>query len=361
MTTSTHAYEPIPVHDTSRINALNHKEIWLQWRKEGIGGSDSAAARGKGQYKSTLELFWEKTSDFKREPENWETLLFGQLIEPYARRMFSWITGLPVKESHYMYQHPKYKFMLADLDGIVILPNREKAILECKAVHPRTIKAYGTDTNPKIPYQYEAQMRHCMAVMNVNTAYIIVIYGNTRNDVIIRKIIRDYAYEKQMIKELSEFWHKVQCREEPDVFDDQDPDLVLKVLAKRKFIDGTIELPYEKYCSLIEQYFSCMDQKQEKGKELAETEKSLQFIKASLINALRGADGSFYDRGVLNNGNENIEISYKRKEPHLKFGNNEATRLLAKYPNIYQEFCCLSEVQPRFSIKKGGKTYRGRN
>ena len=74
-------HKPIPIHDLRKANALENKDQWLKWRKEGIGGSDSAAARGKGKFKSTLELFWEKTSSFQREPKNWETLLCGQLLE----------------------------------------------------------------------------------------------------------------------------------------------------------------------------------------------------------------------------------------------------------------------------------------
>ena len=122
-------HKPIPIHDLRKANALENKDQWLKWRKEGIGGSDSAAARGKGKFKSTLELFWEKTSSFQREPKNWETLLCGQLLEPYARRMFSFKTGLRVIELPYMYQHPDHPFMLADLDGLVMMPDGSMAIL----------------------------------------------------------------------------------------------------------------------------------------------------------------------------------------------------------------------------------------
>ena len=47
-------HKPIPIHDLRKANALENKDQWLKWRKEGIGGSDSAAARGKGKFKSTL-------------------------------------------------------------------------------------------------------------------------------------------------------------------------------------------------------------------------------------------------------------------------------------------------------------------
>lgn len=37
-------HKPIPIHDLRKANALENKDQWLKWRKEGIGGSDSAAA-----------------------------------------------------------------------------------------------------------------------------------------------------------------------------------------------------------------------------------------------------------------------------------------------------------------------------
>ena len=55
-------------------------------------------------------------------------------------RMFSFLTGYQVVEDHFMYQHPIYPFMIADLDGEVILPNGKRAILECKAVNPKSVK-----------------------------------------------------------------------------------------------------------------------------------------------------------------------------------------------------------------------------
>ena len=33
-------HKPIPIHDLRKANALENKDQWLKWRKEGIGGSD---------------------------------------------------------------------------------------------------------------------------------------------------------------------------------------------------------------------------------------------------------------------------------------------------------------------------------
>lgn len=305
-------HKPIPIHDLRKANALENKDQWLKWRKEGIGGSDSAAARGKGKFKSTLELFWEKTSSFQREPKNWETLLCGQLLEPYARRMFSFKTGLRVIELPYMYQHPDHPFMLADLDGLVMMPDGSMAILECKVINAFTKKYYGTKENPKLPYQYE----------------------------------------KIMIEELEEFWQHVQNNEEPGMFEDKDPNLLIKALEEKKYVDGTIELPYDPFKSLLEQYDMLMEEKEVKKQELSKIDQSLDRIKAYFINSLKGADDTRYDRGVIVHDDEKIILNYEQKEPKVTFNVESSQRLAEMYPDIYQKFCTVQKQSPRFSLKK---------
>ena len=129
-----------------------------------------------------------------------------------------------------------------------------------------------------------------MCVMDIDVAYVIAIYGNTRNDVIIRKVTRDMKYEKIMIEELEEFWQHVQNNEEPGMFEDKDPNLLIKALEEKKYVDGTIELPYDPFKSLLEQYDMLMEEKEVKKQELSKIDQSLDRIKAYFINSLKGAD-----------------------------------------------------------------------
>lgn len=59
-------YSPIKLYDTTHINAVENREQWLAWRKKGIGGSESAAARGHGKFQSMLELYWDKINPTTR-------------------------------------------------------------------------------------------------------------------------------------------------------------------------------------------------------------------------------------------------------------------------------------------------------
>jgi len=47
-------------------------------------------------------------------------------------QIFAKKTGLSVYEDHWMYQHPFFPFLIADVDRFVTLPDGRKAILECK-------------------------------------------------------------------------------------------------------------------------------------------------------------------------------------------------------------------------------------
>ena len=58
-------HKPIPIHDLRQANALRNKEQWLKWRKEGIGGSDSAAARGK---EDSTDLYVKKQDELPSWP-----------------------------------------------------------------------------------------------------------------------------------------------------------------------------------------------------------------------------------------------------------------------------------------------------
>lgn len=349
-------YSPIKLYDTTHVNATENREQWLAWRKSGIGGSESAAARGHGKFQSMLELYWDKVNpDYEIEMNNWETLLYGQIMEPYARRMFSFLTGYQVVEDHFMYQHPIYPFMIADLDGEVILPNGKKAILECKAVNPKSVKKqFGTKADPRIPYQYESQMRHYMCVKNVDVAYLIAIYGNTRNDVVIRKIYRDYAYEEVMIKEEAHFWKYVEERTEPPYFEDQNPDLVLQALRRQHFINGTIDLPYDRYAADFDAYDRLQEQKKSKEEELLLIDDGIEHLKAKFVLSLRDVNGQYYDHGVFQSGSDRVDIFYEAKES-ISLPKEAQDRLLEDHPDIFSKYCVISKGNPRFSLKRREK------
>lgn len=105
-----------------------------------------------------------------------------------------------------MFYHPHYPFMLADLDYFVTLPDGTSAILEIKTTNYNAKDNWWLNGKETVPVYYESQGRHYMAVMNVDRVFYCCLYGNTEDEVIIREIKRDYAYEEEMIFLEKEFW-----------------------------------------------------------------------------------------------------------------------------------------------------------
>lgn len=68
---------------------------WLEYRKQGIGGSDAAIVCGISRYKSPVELWMEKTGQLPYQ-EAGEAAYWGTQLEALVREEFSRRTGVEV-------------------------------------------------------------------------------------------------------------------------------------------------------------------------------------------------------------------------------------------------------------------------
>ena len=109
------------------IKDLSHEQ-WLELRRSGLGGSDASTVIGLNPYSSKLTLYADKKGILP-EKEDTERMRLGRDLEEYVAQRFSEETGKKVKRSGYMWRHPMYEFLLANIDREVI---GEDAFLECK-------------------------------------------------------------------------------------------------------------------------------------------------------------------------------------------------------------------------------------
>ena len=174
-------------------------EQWLEYRKNGIGGSDAGAVCGVNPYKSPFSIYMEKTADAVQETEDNERMRQGRDLEDYCARRFSEATGLKVHRSNYLYRHSEHPFMLADLDRVIV---GENAGLECK-----TVSAWSADkwkSVETIPESYILQCQHYASVMNYDYMYIAcLILGS---EFVYYRIERDDDLIRSLIKIEKDFW-----------------------------------------------------------------------------------------------------------------------------------------------------------
>lgn len=161
-------YQPEVLVDTADLS----REDWLDYRRLGIGGSDAAAIMGLSPFATIRDLYFDKigvTPVIEEEEENWVAKEVGHRLEDLVAMIFAKKTGLEVFPVRKMFRHPLYPFMLADVDYFIRFPDGSIGILECKTCNYNAKDKWADDG---IPENYVLQVRHYLAVMNMNKAYI---------------------------------------------------------------------------------------------------------------------------------------------------------------------------------------------
>lgn len=179
------------------LKNITHLE-WLEYRRNGIGGSDAGIILGLNKYKTSFELWLDKTGQVIPKETDSEAAYWGNQMEEVVAKEFERRTGKKVRRSNMMYQHPKYDFILANIDRFVV---GESAILECKTASAYLAKEWEAD---EVPATYLVQVQHYLAVTGKEKAYIAVLIGG--NKFIWKEIKRDDELIKQIIAYEIDFW-----------------------------------------------------------------------------------------------------------------------------------------------------------
>ena len=185
-------------------------QSWLDYRNKGIGGSDVSIICGINKFKSCMQLWMEKTGLMPLEPTDSEAAYWGTVLEPVVKKEFTNRTGLKIREKKAIMQHPKYEFMLANVDGLV----KDKdgmCIFEAK-----TASAYKADHwKYGVPPEYQLQVQHYLSVTGYKKAYVAVLIGG--NTFVYYEVKRDEGIIQPMIKIEQDFWNHVQNRIPPEI------------------------------------------------------------------------------------------------------------------------------------------------
>jgi len=296
---------------------------WLNFRRGGLGGSDVAVICGLNKYKSSLQLWMEKTGQLAPE-ESGEAAHWGTLMEPIIRNEFSDMTGLKVDTINSILRHPEHKFMLANLDGIVTDENNKKCIFEAK-----TASAYKAEQweDGNIPEEYLLQIQHYMSVTGFQKTYIAALIGG--NKFIYKIIERDDELIDMIIQIEYDFWNCVVNKIQPEPDGSESCSNLISKLYPSAQSKSKIVLPDEAM-QLIEQYNSAKDQ-----------EKYFSELKEEAVNKLKAILGD-NETGIY----KDITVSWK----NITTQRINTTRFKSEVPEIY-DYYSSTTTSRRFSIK----------
>lgn len=297
-------------------------EDWLEFRKNGIGGSDASVVCGISRYKTPIELWMEKTNQAPMQ-EAGESAYWGTQLEPLVRTEFSKRTGIEVTLAKQLLQSAEYPFMQANLDGICYDPKFGECIFEAKTASAFKIGEWENS----IPDEYMLQIQHYMAVTGFKAAYIAVLIGG--NTFRWRLVERDDELISMIIELEASFWKCVENGTPPPI---DGSDACAKFLAE-KYSESTantsLELPPEAE-KIIENYNSAC----EKLSAITE-EKQLS---ENLLKDLLGKN----EVGIIG---DKIVTWKSVSQEHL-----DTKTLKSEHPALYKKYANVTTYR-RFSIK----------
>lgn len=198
------------------------REEWLQYRLQGIGGSDAAAlirlpdGGYANPYKSPIIVYMEKTGQYEQEvgePAYWGNRLESIVADEFKIRYEAELSenhpefneqpqGVRVQRRNAIFAHDEHDFMRANVDRLIFCPVRGRGLLECKTANQYLADEWKGDD---VPDQYYVQAQHYLEVMDLEYAYIAVLIGGQKYK--HYHIERNRDFGQSLIEIQRRFWH----------------------------------------------------------------------------------------------------------------------------------------------------------
>lgn len=295
------------------------KESWLQYRKQGIGGSDAGAVCGLNTYRTAIQVYYDKTSDSIEEIDN-EAMRQGRELEEYVAKRFCEASGKRVRRANAMFYDEKNPFMLADVDRMIV---GENAGLECKTASPYSEEKWRDD---KIPLSYQLQCYHYMSVCNADAWYIaVLIYGR---DFKYYRIERDDEVIGNLIRIEEEFWNEYVLKR---VIPDPDGSKTADAAIAERFKESkSTTIPLTGF-----------DERLERRQEILSLLEKIETEKRQIDQELKLYLG---DAEIAEN--EHYRVSWK----NFSRSSIDEKRLKAEQPEIYEKYR-RETTSRRFTVK----------
>ena len=307
------------------------REDWLQFRKQGIGSSDAAAACGIHPYLSMLELWMIKTgrmeSSIDQSIEGYSPLYWGNTLEPMVAKYYQERTGNKVRRVNAILQHPDpdKAFMLANLD-YAITGSDEVQILECKTAGEHGAKLW----KHGVPLYVTCQVQHQLAVTGKTAAHICVLLCG--HEAKIYKVERDERLIQSIIEHERLFWQYVETDTPPTPDHSESAARALKLLYPTPEPSSKVDLREDDGANkLFEQLLSYRN-------DMQELEQRHDQVKHQLQSLIQDNEIAVFSMGA---------ISWKRSKDSVSL---DSRAVIKAHPELLEQFGKTRPGSRRFVI-----------
>lgn len=184
------------------------KPEWLQYRKSGIGGSESASVLGVNPYQTRRELALSKLGIIGEQPDN-PAMERGRTMEPIISDLFTQRTGIELITSPVSLRHPEHQHMLASFDRVT---TDGETVVEIKCPG---LNVFGKSKREGLPISWLIQLQHYMAFPGIKRG-IFVVFNAEKWEMLHFDQSPDPELQNQIIDITGEFWESLQRGEIPE-------------------------------------------------------------------------------------------------------------------------------------------------
>ncbi|HKR38412.1 MAG TPA: YqaJ viral recombinase family protein [Paraburkholderia sp.] len=304
------------------------RDDWLAVRRNGIGGSDAAAAVGLHPYMSPLELWLVKTGRDAHLPhpdphDTTEPVYWGTLLEPIVAAAYTKQTGNKVRRVNAVLQHPSIPFMLANVDREVV-GCRAVQLLECKTAG----EFGGRLWRNGVPEYVQLQVQHQLAVTGRQAADVAVLICGQKLEV--HRIGRDDGLIARLIELEASFWRYIETDTPPPADGSESADRALRCLYPGA--GGTVDFTHDRRLSSA--FADLLTVRADiEAREQVEAQ-----LRQTIVQAMGEADRAEFETG---------SVSYKRSKDGT--GVN-LKRLLADHPHLATQYAITKPGSRRFLV-----------
>ena len=268
---------------------MNESE-WLEKRRTGIGGSDSGAILGLNKYATPLSVYIAKKGMLEDGLNaNNQAIKWGKMAEAAIRKGLAEDLNLQIETAPVMFKSEEYPFMLADLDGLVFVP--ESRVIEGVSVEGiggleiKTATSRNTEFGKdEIPDSYYCQVQHYMSVTGLNWFILSVLIDKADGRLYVVPRNDDFI-NNRLIPAEKNFWNEyVQKNIMPAPTGNENESKILDGVFRDCCAE--IELPEE--VSLLCSEYNLASQEEKAAVEKKEVIK--EQIKIAILNASPSAD-----------------------------------------------------------------------
>lgn len=304
------------------------REDWLEVRKNGIGGSDAAAAVGLSPYMSPLELWLIKTGRDANLPrpdphDTTEPIYWGTLLEPIVAASYTKQTNNRVRRVNAVLQHPTIPFMLANVDREVV-GCRDVQLLECKTAGEFGARLW----RDGVPEYVQLQVQHQLAVTGRQAADVSVLICGQKLEV--HRIQRDDGLIARLIELEAAFWNYVVTDSPPPADGSESADRALRCLYPGA--GGMVDFTSDRKMSATFADLVAVRAEIEARQQLEAQ------LKQCIVQAMGEADQAQFETG---------SVSYRRSKDGSTI---DLKRLLADQPQLATQYATTKPGSRRFLV-----------